>query len=131
MAEARRYPYLCRQLTVAILSTMANWYDRSGNPLNNYIKIEELLLDDEYRVIDNTKIGDATISTVWLGLDHSFGADPKPLIFETMIFGGPHDGYCKRYATEIEAQGGHELAVIMILESKAKKYKIRRRKSTK
>jgi hypothetical protein len=46
-------------------------------------------------------IGDDTvegvrISTVFLGLDHSFGAG-SPVLFETLVFGGPLDGEMDRY----------------------------------
>lgn len=50
------------------------------------------------------------VSTVFLGLDHSFGDGP-PLLFETMIFGGPRDGYQDRYPTWGEAEKGHAIAV--------------------
>jgi hypothetical protein len=35
------------------------------------------------------------ISTVFLGLDHSFGRTPYPILFETMVFGGKFDPDCK------------------------------------
>ncbi len=53
------------------------------------------------------------VSTVFLGLDHSFGAGP-PILFETMIVGLSADGgwaHQHRYATWDEAERGHELAV--------------------
>ena len=43
-----------------------------------------------------------TISTVFLGIDHGFGDGP-PLIFESLIFGGPHDGEMERCSTWAEA----------------------------
>ena len=52
-----------------------------------------------------------TVSTVFLGLDHSFGMGPIPVLFETMIFGGPHDQYQERYATWDEAVAGHQVAL--------------------
>lgn len=53
------------------------------------------------------KIGDVEISTVFLGLDHQYGDGP-PLLYETMIFGGPLDCEMRRrYATEDEARKGH------------------------
>lgn len=51
-----------------------------------------------------------SISTVFLGLDHSWGGGP-PLLFETMIFGGPHDGYQERCSTWAEAEGQHSQAM--------------------
>lgn len=50
------------------------------------------------------------VSTVFLGLDHGWGDGP-PILFETMTFGGPHDGDCERYSTWNEAVVGHERAV--------------------
>lgn len=50
------------------------------------------------------------VSTVLLGFDHNFSQEGRPLIFETMIFGGPHDQYQERYATLAEAVEGHKKA---------------------
>jgi hypothetical protein len=59
--------------------------------------------------------GDARveISTVFLGIDHNFGVGRVPILFETMVFGGPEDGYCDRYATWDEAVVGHAAAVVL------------------
>ena len=42
----------------------------------------------EDRVVKQEIVGGVRVSTVFLGLDHSFGGG-DPLWFETMIFGGP------------------------------------------
>jgi len=42
------------------------------------------------RIVAKTKVGDAEVSTVFLGLDHAFMGGP-PILYETMIFGGPDD----------------------------------------
>jgi hypothetical protein len=49
----------------------------------------------------------ATVSTVWLGINHAFFGGP-PVIFETMIFGGEYDQCQMRYCTEADAVDGHE-----------------------
>lgn len=49
------------------------------------------------------------VSTVFLGLNHQYGEGP-PLLFETMIFGGPHDQYQERCSTWDEAEKMHEVA---------------------
>lgn len=46
------------------------------------------------------------VSTVFLGLNHNWG-DGEPLIFETMVFGGPLDSEQERYSTWEEAEAGH------------------------
>ena len=50
------------------------------------------------------------VSTVFLGLDHQFGAGP-PILWETMIFGrSGAELYCERYATRADALAGHQRA---------------------
>jgi hypothetical protein len=66
--------------------------------------------DDPFRVA-RTEINDnCHVSTVFVGLDHNFGRG-DPLLFETMIFGGPLDQYQWRYATWDHAEHGHNQAV--------------------
>lgn len=65
------------------------------------------------RFLAKTKIDDEiSVSTVFLGLDHSFEMEGPPDIFETMIFGGPKDQHCWRYATKADALVGHQKAVV-------------------
>ena len=56
--------------------------------------------------------GKVYVSTVFLGLDHSFGYGP-PLLFETMIFGGEHDEFQDRCSTWKEAEEMHKRACQM------------------
>jgi len=67
------------------------------------------------RKVAMTFISDSVyVSTVFLGIDHNFGYFAnKPLLFETMIFGGHCDGYQRRYATWAGAEYGHKRAVAM------------------
>ena len=67
----------------------------------------------EQRRVQKTKFGDVEISTVFLGLDHSFGMGP-PLLFETMIFGGKHDQFQDRYSTWDAAEKGHAQAIEIV-----------------
>jgi hypothetical protein len=107
---------------------MSEWYDRKGKLLvSNHLKvgsknwhaamrrIERLLSDYNYKIVKVTPLWwGGRVSTVWLGLDHSFNLKPKhtPIIFETMVFpprlmkrwfGEDMD----RYATEEQAVAGH------------------------
>jgi len=58
------------------------------------------------RVAHSEKDG-VRISTVFLGIDHG-GCSDRPLLFETMVFGGEHEGDLKRYSTWDEAVEGHK-----------------------
>ena len=65
------------------------------------------------RVLASDHIGDVHVSTVFLGLDHSFGG-AFPILWETMIFGGPHDQYQDRYSSKEDALAGHAKALAMV-----------------
>lgn len=54
-----------------------------------------------------------TVSTVFLGLDHSFGEGP-PVLFETMVFGGKHNEEQWRYCTWDQAEVGHRQVVALV-----------------
>jgi hypothetical protein len=64
--------------------------------------------------VQQDKIGNVKVSTVFLGLDHNYSLDGPPLLYETMIFGGEHDQYQERYATRDEALAGHRAALLLI-----------------
>jgi len=66
--------------------------------------------DSEGRRVASTTVGEATVSTVFLGLDHRWG-EGRPLLFETMIFGGDHTEVEWRWATWDEAEVGHRAVV--------------------
>lgn len=81
------------------------------------------------RHVDETLIGPYRVSTVFLGLDHSFSLDresrPDPLIFETMIFDHSREvsspyfsrkfhmsfHFQRRYRSWDAAKAGHDYAV--------------------
>ena len=103
------------------------WFDKKGRPIT-VEDADKLLHDPNYKVIGQTIIGKKAVSTVWLGIDHSFSMNPdhKPVIFETTIFAytkkkGIDCGksYAQvRYATEKEAIKGHKLMVKHLKEGK-------------
>ena len=101
---------------------MSEWYDPDGNPLS----------DVEARTWSNrepggmwdrehlsTEVEGGHVSTVWLGLDHSYDEGP-PLIFETMAFcDGPLDQEQRRYQTREQARAGHAEMVELITSERA------------
>jgi hypothetical protein len=64
---------------------------------------------DNRHVADET-IGGVRVSTVFLGLDHSFDGG-RPLLFETMVFGGALDQEQRRCTTWDEAEKMHAAMV--------------------
>jgi hypothetical protein len=90
------------------------YYARNGDE----ITMEQwsgMLGDLEYKRVAYTTIGDAWVSTVWLGMEHAFllqgDVDHPVHIFETMVFGGPLDQEQWRYGSEAQALDGHAHAV--------------------
>jgi hypothetical protein len=70
-----------------------------------------LMFSNQDRKVDATIIGDSTVSTVFLGLDHGWGKD-KPILWETLVFDGPHDGCMDRCSgTREDAQQMHNKMV--------------------
>lgn len=59
------------------------------------------------------KFGEVVVSTVFLGMDHSFDGG-NPVLFETMIFGGEYDQFQERYYTWDEAEEGHKVACELV-----------------
>jgi hypothetical protein len=98
---------------------MSDFYNRAGES----ISVTEWAAGfvEEWAGFEDPQIAlyeedDVTISTVFMGINHQFGDGP-PLIFETMIFGGPLDDYCWRYSTEAEALAGHQGAIVQHREA--------------
>lgn len=85
-----------RPVKVSDVLTWGRWYER-----------------DEARNVGDEVINDARISTKFLGIDHRWSEGP-PVLFETMIFGGEHDGYQERCSTWKQAEAEHEKACALV-----------------
>ena len=101
------------------------------NQHNEPVEVKDLLLwaaafeDNDKRIVRQntvTELGEhlvspfksVFVSTVFLGLDHNFSEKGPPIVFETMVFGGPFNHTMWRYATWDEAVKGHEQLVKMV-----------------
>jgi hypothetical protein len=105
---------------------MTDMYDRKGKPLEGK-DFYNLFDNREYRTIAVTHgIADYRVSTVWLGIDHKYGGDGPPIIFETMIFGtGNLSEMQWRYSTEEQALQGHLEVVSLCLCDETNKRRAR------
>lgn len=98
-------------------------YDIDGSPILDVLAwgrlAERRRRDGSFR-IGSDHVNGFWVSTVWLGLDHSFFDGGPPIIFETMIFtegefpGGEAFDYQERYSTLAQAKEGHARAVAMV-----------------
>lgn len=99
--------------------------DENKNPYQ--VSFEEGLKvyeDMNMKIVQQDRFNDDLfVSTVFLGLDHSFPTGTgTPILFETMIFGGPYDQYQERYTTYQDALEGHKRALEMANQPKTKDY---------
>lgn len=76
------------------------------------------IIRTSHRQVAKTDLGDIRVSTVFLGLDHSFDDGPS-LLFETMIFGDlfDQDEYLERSSTWEAAEAQHAKAVEVVRKS--------------
>ena len=83
------------------------------------VKVDDFMtwvdnFQNQVKTVEYTKIGNVTISTVFLGLDHNYDGG-QPILFETMVFGGEYGGHIDRYHTWEEAEKGHHKVCAMVL----------------
>ena len=64
-------------------------------------------------------IGEVKVSTVFLGMDHNFDETGPPLLWETMVFGGPLDQEQRQYTTREQAVAGHYEVVCAVIAAQA------------
>ncbi len=70
------------------------------------------------RIVASDMLGDVRVSTVFIGMDMGYEfltTQHKPVLWETMIFGGDHDQYQERYTSAADARAGHYRAVNLVL----------------
>ena len=79
--------------------------------------IEEMMEQFESdRVVRQTYVGDVMVSTVFLSINHAHSMSGPPILFETMVFGGPDniDQQQARYETWEQAEAGHASMVALV-----------------
>ena len=91
---------------------MIIWYGLDHQPISQ-AEANELLGDINRCRVAATEIGEVMVSTVFLVLNHNYTGDGPPVLYETMIFGGPHSDRQWRYPTREAALAGHNQAVTL------------------
>lgn len=92
------------------------WYLLDANhepvPEPDWFKVARFMESSE-RIVLQHEIGECFVSTVFLCIDHNFGGD-KPVLFETLVYGGPLDDHMERYTTWSDAVAGH-MGILRVL----------------
>lgn len=63
------------------------------------------------RQVAHDIVDGSRVSTVFVGFNQQWIVGGPPLIFETLVFGGPLDGEVDRYSTRADALVGHAAMV--------------------
>jgi hypothetical protein len=88
------------------------WHDWDGQPIT--VEQWSALRKAGGIHVGLTRLGQlGDVSTVWLGLDHGWAGGP-PVIFETLVFGGPLEGEMVRYTNKDAARFGHDFMVMRL-----------------
>lgn len=98
---------------------MSKFYLLDENKQPYEVSLEEsykVFKDKDMKIVKQETVGDSKVSTVFLGLDHAWGDEDGPILFETMIFDGYYEGFQRRYKIYDEALQGHKDAVEMVNE---------------
>lgn len=95
--------------------------DDAGNPVAepDLMKWAQWMEEGNRRVA-LTEEGDWRVSTVFLALDHNFAGRGEPVLWETMVFGGPLADEMDRYTSRESAVDGHEKMVARVRDAVAK-----------
>jgi hypothetical protein len=87
------------------------------NADNTVVEVTNVVAWGEFMERDDRRIGyteitsQCRVSTVFIGIDHRIFGQGPPVLFETMIFGGPLADNQWRYASYDDAYVGHKMAV--------------------
>lgn len=95
---------------------MTSWYilDDNGDPVPepNMLKAARWFEDAGTNGLRTLALSEfengVFLSTVFLSLDHNHWGQGEPVLYESMWFGGTHDGEQRRYCTKQEALEGHK-----------------------
>lgn len=85
--------------------------DDLGRAVPSDAKTWAAWMEKQNHVLEQTELGEALVSTIFLGLDHNHSGHGPPLLWETRVFGGALDGEQARYSTREQAELGHAAMV--------------------
>ena len=74
-------------------------------------------MQSEKKIIQQNKVDEYVLSTVFLGVDHRWIGSPDPVLFETMLFDGKGDPvFTNRYFTYDQARAFHNEYLALLIK---------------
>lgn len=87
-------------------------------PANSMREWAEFFEDASRRIVRKTQLTPTIeVSTVFLGMDHNFGREGSPILFETMVFRNESGEEMDRCSTWDEAEAMHERMIEAVCQS--------------
>jgi hypothetical protein len=92
--------------------------DESGEPVQEPdLSAWARWFEGAERHVAQDLVGEVRVSTVFLGTDHRWRGTGPPVLWESMVFGGPLDGEQERYPSKKDAARGHAALVARVREA--------------
>lgn len=87
-------------------------------PASSLREWAEFFEDASRRIVRKTQLTTTIeVSTVFLGMDHNFGREGSPILFETMVFRNESGEEMDRCSTWDEAEAMHERMIEAVCQS--------------
>ena len=97
-------------------SSFKKWVlDEQGNPRPAELLEWARFFESGRQQIALDNVGAVQVSTIFAGMDHAHGRGSEPVLWETKITGGEHDGERWRYTCRAHAIAGHARALALVL----------------
>jgi hypothetical protein len=90
--------------------------DHDGNPVHLGMDFLEwsTWFEHNNREVRCDVVGGVLVATIFLGIDRSWEMSGKPVLWESMIFGGPLNLTCQCYDSAAAALEGHNELVLLV-----------------
>jgi hypothetical protein len=102
------------------MTSRKHWVlDANGEPVETDLLTWALWMETDDRVLwrDCDEQTGWRVSTIFLGIDHNFSLEKgPPVLWETMVFGGPLSGEGERYTSKADAREGHRRMCAKVME---------------
>ena len=83
-------------------------------PADDFLKWAEWFENRENRIVRQDEENGVRVSTVFLGIDHNWSGEGPPVLFETMVFGGPTNEDTYRCCTWDQAIEQHRKVALSV-----------------
>lgn len=108
MADTSNGDAVLQRMMAKLDEGPSRYYDMAGKPISFAAALDLEVRDPFWRMVMDTHLKGAWLSTAHLGFDQGHGRSLKPIIFETALFVGSEVRVLARYPSRRAARKGHK-----------------------